>query len=235
MAISDFLRISKPEVEGQMAVSKALKFQVLLDGDEMQALMEELAPLHIFIVSDVVNQREASLTPCRFLEIYRLYIDTLKAGNIPDFRLMRPYFSSLFTHSSEILYAHQVRENGYLIKPLKPVVQLQAHHFFYSELDKKFHPMVLSDTSVTWGIQFSYPQIYQDPKTGLFSKVTSQSDFPNTPLFLHLTRWIRRQTRPTPFIHEGAKTFVPMRLGKQCFSWINSHPQFQNKALAVAL
>ncbi len=41
-------------------------------------------------------------------------------------------------------------------------------------------------------------------------------------------QWVRDNTRATPFSVEGKKINATMRLGKNCFSWINHHPQLKN-------
>jgi len=45
-----------------------------------------------------------------------------------------------------------------------------------------------------------------------------------SPLFQKIKVWIRDNTRATPFLVDGERKNVPMRLGKKCFSWINTHP-----------
>jgi hypothetical protein len=120
-----------------------------------------------------------------------------------------------------------------LIKPLKPVIQLQAHHFFYSTLDKKFHPMVLSQESVTWGLQFAYPQLYQDPKTRQVIKVTDSAEFPNSALFSQFSKWIRNATLPTPFEVEGVRVNSPIRIGKKMLGWIQQHPQLKKQGITI--
>ena len=220
-------RLSTPAQEGVLRVSKWLKFQVLLDEEEMAELLQVLDPLKIFIVSQLVTKENCEISPADFLEKYTTYAAALKQGQLPDEATLRPVFSSLFTATSDILYAQEVRADTFLIKAIKPVIQLQAHHFFVSAIDGKFHPMVLSEESVTWGLQFSYPQLAQDPKTSAFAKVVDSPDFPNTAPFLRLAKWLRRKSSPTPFWYRGVKTYVPMRLGKKCFGWIAHHPQLK--------
>jgi hypothetical protein len=227
------LRLSSPKEEGTLRVSKWLKYQLLLSEAEMQDLFSALSPFYIFATSDPVTEKNAEITHDQFLSQYQAYVSALQRGELSDEAPFRKYFSSIFTTSKDILYAMKVGEDKFLIKALRPVIQLQVHHFFVSEVDGSFHPMVLSKDSVTWGIQFSYPQIFQDPKTHEFSKVVNSPEFPNTVLFTKLLQWVRKNTTPTPFMHNGKKTIVPMRLGKSCFSWINAHPNLKEKNLAV--
>ncbi len=228
------LQISSPKERGILQVSKWLKYQVLLDVVEMEALLKALtidAPLCIAIVSEVVSEQSGLVESSEFLKAYTSYVQALKKGEIPDQKESKRYFSAVFTSSLDSLYAMQVGPSKYLIKPIAPIIQLQAHHFFYSTLDLKFHPMVLSQESVTWGLQFSYPQIFQDPLKGTIAKVGPEC--PNTALFEKLGRWMRNYTLPTPFVVNGKRTNSPIRLGKQCLSWIGRHPQLAKKEIGI--
>lgn len=227
------LRISTPKVEGALQVSKQLKFQVLLDDSEMNALLRDLAPVHICVVSEPTALDRALIPTEEFLEKYGSYVAGIKEGNLIDEKPLRRYFSSAWTTDLDTVYAMAVSSDKYLIKPIKPLIQLQGHHFFYSDLDKQFHPMVLSQESVTWGIQFSYPQLSQDPKTSDIIKVGKGEDFPNTALFAALTKWLREHTLPTPFVVDEKRTNAPIRLGKQCLNWIGKHPQLTQKGIEV--
>ncbi|MFS8563623.1 MAG: hypothetical protein LVR00_04585 [Rhabdochlamydiaceae bacterium] len=220
------LKVSHPSQEGVLNVSKWLKTQVLLSGAEMRQLFAHLAPCALYNVSELVPEGE--IPQELFLETYAQYAEILQAGKILEPRRL---FSGALSATPDAFYKMEVKAGQYLIKTIQPVVQMQLHQFLPSKLDGKFHPMVLSQDSVSWGVQFSYPQICQDPKTNLFSKVSEQ--FPNTLLFDKLTKWLRNFSTPTTFIWEGKKTAVPIRLGKECFSWINRHPQLQEKGIQV--
>ncbi len=228
MIPTSFPRISHPSQEGVLSVSKWLKHQVLLDPEEMEDLLHHLPPFFCCLIGQVVNERTAFMSLQDFLEKYTVYINALKRGEI-----LPPHFTSIWTTSLDEVYALKVGVEKFILKPLKPTVQLQSHLFYYSTLDQKFHPMTMSKESISWGIQFSYPQIFEDPKTHLYSKVSNTPQFPNTELFLKLGRWLRAFTMPTPFLVEGNKVNVPIRIGKKVFSWIEHHPQLREKGLKV--
>jgi hypothetical protein len=90
--------------------------------------------------------------------------------------------------------------------------------------------MSMGVKAIFWGIQISYPQIYQDPKSMELLKVGESN---NSELFALVRSWVRDATRPTPFVVSGMKTNVPIRLGKQCFSWIGAHPQLKEQGIVV--
>lgn len=225
------VKISTPSQEGILRVSKWLKHQVLLDSDEMKELIAHLMPCSFFNTCEVVKEEETKT--CLFLESYKKYIDALKSGSSLQDKEIRTMFSLALSTTSSIFYKMEVRANEYLIKTTKPVIQLQRHQCLASQLDGKIHPMVLSQDSISWGLQFSYPQIYQDPQTNLFSKIGISDQFPNTLLFNKLVKWLRAFTAPVTFIWQEKKTPTAIRLGKKCFSWINTHPQFKERGLQV--
>jgi hypothetical protein len=224
-------KLSHPSKEGVLNVSKWLKVQVLLDDEEIRQLLSHLAPCALYNVSEVVT--EGAPAQDLFLDTYAQYIQALKSGKVLPDKDLRRFFSAALSATPAAFYKMEVGPGRFLIKTIKPVLQMQLHQFLPSHLDGKFHPMVLSQESVSWGIQVSYPQICQDPQTNLFSKVIESEEFPNTHLFSKLTKWLRSQSVPTTFIWKGEKISVPIRLGKQCFSWINHHPQLQAKKIEV--
>jgi hypothetical protein len=228
------IQISSPKTEGILQVSKWIKIQVLLDLSEMQQLLQALGSIFFVVVSEPVAADEAVVLPQDFFKKYTDYVHLLKQGQAPNVDEFRRYFSCALSSSLETFYAIAAGNDKFLIKPKKPVVQLQTHHFFYSTLDGKFHPMVLSPESISWGLQLSYPQLFQDPVTRQIVKVTDSSDFPNTAMFSKLLKWMRSFTLPTPFEVEGVRINSPMRIGKQALAWIKNHPQLKQKGIQVA-
>jgi hypothetical protein len=220
-------------VSGSLQASKWQKLPILIDIDEMQSLLSMLGQFWIVQVSGLIPVGQALISQETFLEVYSHYLSNLKNGeNATDARV-RSYFSSVWTTSLEALYAVKVNEQQCLVKVKQPVVQLQAHRFDYSFADGTFRSMVMGQESISWGIQFSYPHLYQDENLQVLT-VREGPQFPNTALFKQLQKWVRSHTIATPFEVEGKRVNVPIRLGKQCFHWINTLPQLQAKGLRVA-
>lgn len=216
-----------------LRISKCLKHQVLLDGEEMQSLFTVLGDFFIYLVSHPVRAEEMQVSRRDFLALYERYVEGIKRGNPEEDRWFRAGFSSVWTVDSSFLYAMPVGEMKFLVKPLRPVLQLQLHRFLLSEVDEKIHPLVLGKESVSWGIQFSYPQLYQDPKSQEISKIPR--DFPNTILYWQLSRWLRAHTLPTAFFFHDKRIVSSLRLGKKCIPWIGSHPQLKCRNIQCAL
>lgn len=216
-----------------MQVSKWLTIAVLLDAEEMETLFEALGDFYIYLAGMVTKSNEGLVLHETFLQAYHNYIEALMSGTIPDPMLYRSYFASIFTTTPAFLYSVLLDNDRQLIRISKPIIQLQPHFMDYSIHDGKFRSMVYGTESIHWGIQFSYPQLFQDQTTKEIFQVADNELFPNTHLFRLLQKWIRRNTVPTPFLAEGVKINVPMRLGKKCFPWINKHPQLLKKNLTV--
>lgn len=219
-------------VQMPFQASKWLKYPILLDLSEMELLLQDLGEFWIFQTSIVTPINQEILSRQDFLTAYQSYVESLKKGMMPDLQALRPPFSSVLSRTSEALYAVPISEHEQLVKICKPVIQLQPHQFAYSPVDGKFHSMVWGSESITWGIQFSYPQLYQDEELQVF-KVDDSPRFPNTSLFRLLQKWIRYHTIATPFLVNSRQINVPIRIGKDCLKWIHTHPQLKSKGLEI--
>jgi hypothetical protein len=218
-----------------MQASKWLQQQALLDSQEMEDLFRQMEEARIYLVGHVTELEEGVIPKKGFLGLYAEYILQLRNGLVPDSSRFRPYFSSILTLSEDHLFSIKVGENKQLIRVAKPVVQLQLHTLGYSAIERKFRPMIMGKDSIHWGLQFSYPQLYLDPATKNVEKVLGDNRFPNNQLFNAIKKWIREHTVPTPFLVDDQRINVPMRLGKDCFSWINKHPQLQPLGIQVVI
>jgi len=217
--------VSTPEREGVYQGSKWLKFQVLCDGDELESLFNRLFPFSLFPLTGVVDGKAIPIEA--FLSEYRSWIEGLKEGRIPEERALRKILAAALVEDVGALWLQEVAGKGYLVKIGKPVVQAQAHWFSYSKADSVFRPMSMGSNSIFWGIQFSYPQIYQDPKTMELKEAEAGR------VFELLRLWVREFTRATPFVVEEKRINASIRLGKQCFSWIGRHPQLAEQGISI--
>lgn len=216
-----------------MQASKWLKHQILIDAEDMQNLFQNLGDFALYQTSGVCPLGEGNIPKPEFLDCYANYISALKQGQLPDETPLRKYFTAAMSVTEEALFAVPVGEKEQVVRIKQPIVQLQYHRFDYSDVDHQFRSMVYGVDSISWGIQFSYPQLYQNAKTKEVQQVSDSPEFPNTQLFRQLQKWIRHHTVATPFVVEGVRTNVPIRLGKNCFSWINRHPQLLKKKISV--
>lgn len=218
------LQVASPEKKGVYQASKWLKWQVLCSEEELRTLFEMLKPFWLFHLTGIVDGKP--MAPEVFLAEYGRWIEKLKQGQVPTEEEQRRLLACAFTDDLESLWLQDVKK-GYLVKVAKPVMQVQSHFFSYSEVDQTFRPMSMGVQSIFWGLQFSWPQIYQDPHTMEICE-TKMHRLPKA-----LQVWVREWTRPTPFVVGGKKINSPIRLGKGCFSWIHHHPELKEQGIGI--
>lgn len=222
------LRTSTLAAEGVYQGSKYLKYQVLCDRQELADLFQSIQPFWLYRLTGLGEGNP--LTQDDFLNEYSFWMEELKQGRIVSDARMRSILAAAMSAETDALWKQEVPGGRYLVKIAKPVIQIQAHFFTYSPLDGVFRPMTMGSNSIFWGLQFSFPQIYQDPRTMQFHEI---DESPNADLFQHIKQWVRDRTRATPFVVEGKRINVPIRLGKNCFSWIHHHPQIAEQKISV--
>ena len=222
--------MSKPVA---IQASKWLKVQILVDAAEMESLFTALGDFSIYICGSVVPKGSGEISQKTFLKVFEKYITAIKKGEIPPENIYRQMFSAVLNRDPEALFAVSVGSDRQLWRVSKPVIQLQPHSMDYSPYDGKFRAMVYGRDSILWGVQVSYPQLFLNAETKEAENVDESEKFPNTLLFKHLQRWVRNHTLPTPFLVEGRRINVPIRLGKKCLAWINHHPQLAPKNIQV--
>lgn len=216
-----------------MQASKWVYRSLLIDEEEMVELLKIISPLEIFIVSRILGPQEGKVWEADFLNLYAQYIRLLKKGELPLPATFRDYFSAAFSWDLKSFYQFKIDEKRYLLKPILPVVQLQAHRFYYSVKEGTLRSMIYGQDTIEWGITFGLPQLFQDPKLGIIP-VKEGEKFPNAMLFRKLKEWMIEHTLPTPFILPNQKRMnASFRLGKRCFSWINNHPQLAKAGLVI--
>lgn len=227
------IRVAEVGQESPLQASKWLKVQLLVGPEQMQSLFASLGEFEIYMTGKLTEKGRGGVPQLEFLNIYRDYIHTLMDGQLPDERQYGSYFSSVISASQDALYRIYTPTDQQLIRVSKPVIQMQAHTLDYSSREGKIRSMVFGVDSIPWGLQFSYPQLYLEGNKTV--QVLHEVNYPNTALFKQLQEWVRKNTVPTPFEIAGEKLNLPVRLGKECFPWINRNPRLQNKGLKVII
>lgn len=222
------LRVSSLNVEGLFQASKFLKVQVLCSKNELKELFDRLGDFWIYPLTGLVDGEPIAKE--RFLEGYGAWIEALKAGRTPDEADLKKMLAAAWTREEDALWKQEVPGAKYLIRIAKPVLQVQAHFFTYSKVDGVFRPGTMGQNQIFWGLQFSFPQIYQDPKT---MEMCEAGDSVNKEMFSIIRQWVRDFTRATPFVVDGVKTNSPIRLGKECFEWIGNHCQLKTQGIGI--
>lgn len=212
--------------------SKWLHFPLLCDVSELESLFLALGEIKIVALSGVNAEGDEIIPLESFFNHYNSYLNLIKTSEeLPSSQLHRWFTSGLslqLNHFCKI----PVGENENIIRIVKPVLQIKPHWFSYSDADQKIRIDTLSLNNISWGLQFSYPQLFEDPQTKNVHKVLKEN-FPNNEPFKNLQKWIRVHTQATPFLVENRKINAPIRIGKACLPWIDEHKGLIKKGIKV--
>lgn len=225
------LKISIPEEEGAFFASKWLHLPFLVSSEELQLLFTEWKGASLFLMGTPLLQEEIEISFEIFLRAYEHILEDLKSGKNSEKSSWKRILPLAITQTRDAVYLQALEGGKYLLRMRQPVIQVQAHFFRYSPVDHSIRSMVMGEDCIFWGLQFSYPQIFQNPKT---AEIQKSSILPNEKLLLALRKWLRDVTLPTPFLlPNGSKVNSPIRLGKSCFSWISQHSKLAAQQLKV--
>jgi hypothetical protein len=209
----------------QFQGARWLKIQALLDDRELSSLMQTLEPFAIYPLSGAMPMDAFPMPREQYLGIYRDWIEGLKMGIVPtSFGTLN---ASMWTRSQDSHWFLPFPDKRVVAKPKEPFLQVQVHHMGYSLADHVFRPMSLNQDAIFWGLQFSFPQIYEHPEMG----IVESKGHVNLSLFHTVRKWSREHTIPTPMNRKN----LPIRIGKNCLSWVNSHPALLAKGLCVGV
>lgn len=209
-----------------MGLAQWTPIRALLDIDEMHALCRHLPLFSLYQAGSVLPIGKGTLNLQQFLSAYAAYITALRAGQLPPYKQLRHALCAFWSAETDSIAVHAVSETEQVLSPALPLIQLQPHAFCYSPYDHSFRCMVFGPTSIPWGLQWSYPQVYQDPKAKSIHKVAAEPNKPNTLLFRTLQRWMRHHTQPLQVSLQGKRTCLPIRIGPACLKWMHTHPQW---------
>lgn len=225
------LPISHPSQEKALQASKWMYIRMLLDPEELIDLFSKITPAFLLNISTVCRYNSIMTSTQELIDVYTQYIQSLQEG-----RGYQDYTKALSWALSSTLdpfYLMQLQEERFLVKLKKPVIRMQHFHFHYIFEQHSFILTHHAEHSIAWGLEFSFPQFYQDAHTCLPVEVFKNHHYPNTQVFKMMQKWVRDYTVPVPFIMDGNKKVAPFRLGKKCFKWIHLYPDLRKRGLAV--
>lgn len=185
--------------------SKWQKLPLLLSYEEMSGLLD-LLPEWIVPLSGVIKKGEEIIPKKEFLKCYKDYYEQIDRG------ITRPVIDKRLTCAitSDLTNLRKAEvPNGVLIRVIQPVIQVQPYFLNYSEASGSFLDTTFSQDSFAWGLVFSIPQLFQNPKTMDIEKVRDND-------FKAMQVWARSRTMPTPFqISENKIINFPARISKE--------------------
>ncbi len=210
-----------------MHCSKWLKHAALLESSALRDLLAEMGPLFFLPASGIVLEDSWRTSQDDFLARYDSYIESLLVTKAFPSAETRRFFSLMLSPSLDDFYAIKTGEGRFALKACKPVIQVQLYHAFISSFDHQIHSMALSPGSFAFGLQISYPQIYEDPKTHQFSKVLTSEEFASSLPFKKMVQWFRKNTKPAVLFIDQQRVCAPFRVGKEGRDFVGLHVELQ--------
>ena len=198
-----------------LQVSKWVKIPMLVDFHEMEdLLLNHTPPFKIYDVQKITCSDGGIYEPLEFLKGYGDYVACLKKGEIPNVAQYNSLFSAAWSVTEDAFISLPTGVDRHLLKAVSPVVQIQLNQIRYAPEEKVFRTQVFGSDTFCWGIQVGFPHLFLDPQT---YEATHTRSFPNM----------------SPFVVNDEKINSPVRLGKDCFSWIASHSQLQQHNIDI--
>lgn len=227
MDLSFPLDVSTIEKEGDLHCSKWVKHAILLDKEEMESFWKVLDSSIMISPVQKVSKEKWQVSKEHFFAQYEKYLSWLRLEEEFPPPALRKEFTLMASSFVEAFYAVSVALDQFIIKARCPVIQIQTYHCFISKFDRKIYPMAMNADSFTYGLQISYPQIYEEPHTGKFKKMLLEKDFPNTILYKQIVQWLRNHTKPAIFFIGDKEEVAPFRVGKKDKDWMSDHKRFK--------
>ncbi len=159
-----------------LEASKWMRYPVLMSEAKLKELLDHLDSFTINI-SKVLSSKEDGRRA--FEEAYGRYLQT----GVLD----RASLSVALTKNKEHIHIQEVGQNKWIARPIYPVVQVALFTFSISQ-EGKVLPHALGKNAVPFGIEFSYPAIYRDPKT---EKIENAMLFESAILWKECSRFLR--------------------------------------------
>lgn len=218
--------VSTASKETSLKASKWLHVRMLLTPEELSDLLNQLGECYFVNIAKICKKDEVLLSTSTVLSDYTNYLDNPK-----DYRNR---MSVALSKDLSPFYLIQVQENSVLCKLKTPAVRMQAFDFVYVAEQKEFF-MSHSLNATSWGIEFSFPQFYEDPVTKAPIEIFKDKLNPNTILFKALQGFSRNFTKPAAFLFQGEKIIAPFRIGKKVINLVSHYESLKQVGLEVVL
>ncbi len=207
------LKTSTLQEEGSYRASKWLSFYCLFSDLELQSIIEKLEVLRVFNLSQVGNEKKLSLDKLDFFNFYKNYLEAMRLDQKEVLGEISKAMNLGVCFELEDYYKLSVGDNRFIIKNKAPIIQIHPFSFRYDRILHKFFDQAKSSDAIFFGLEFKFPQIYQDPKTSKVIEVYKEGIDINAKKFKILRRFIKDSSRPARFLIDGEKKVATFRVG----------------------
>lgn len=215
-----------------LRVAKLIKLHLFLDAEELKGLLEPLPSFKFYQTAKLSKKGEERLELASFISKYGEATDELKRSEKPPRSLLELFSLSISRTEKAFVKAFSDDEK-LLLRPQLPVVQLAPTFLHYNWDEKNFRFGLYGKDSFLFGMTLVYPQIYQDSHNLEIIEIDRSPKFPNSELFSALRSLLREKTRPTPFLVQGKKINVPVRIGPRSVQWAGELSELKARGIQI--
>lgn len=229
MQLTHTIQTSTIEKEGILKASKYQRVQMLLLKEELCELLTLLGPHVIIEHSKLLKESELLVSKESFLQRYEQYLEGMISGKMP--RELLASLSLCISKSFENFYKIEVPGDRYLVKLKTPAITLQPFSFHFDQETKTIFTGVHSGERIYFGLEFSFPQFYETPKTRETVEILKNKENPETIIFKTIQSFARRQTNVTKIkVNKEIKNYS-FRIGKSAHFILQKHQAMHTNAL----
>lgn len=213
--------------------SKYLNVACLLSPFEMAKLFNEIGSPYLVYSDQVLDSQLKDFSPRIFLENYHSYYESLFLTPSACFAYRKALSFTLSTQLSDYYYL-ELPNGRQLIKVSQPVIQSQFFTLHFDGAQKKFHPLAMGESCISWGCYFSFPQLVQFPHKSAIEEVRRYDPrFANASLFMHLQKALRKLAHPCRFKYQQTSINTHYKLGYLTHQKISSHQGLLAQGLEI--
>lgn len=211
------LVVSTPKEQGHYLVSKWLRFQLLLTVETFKELLDFLSVEVLFGVAGPDVKEELVYSKETYLAVYKAYLEALQRR---DEKLIKELMKKLcvaIAYEKQAFYQIELADNRCLIKIKEPSIQFRPFNFIYHKELQQFLMQVKSKEAINFGLEISFPQIFQDPKTAQILHVFKDQKLVSARGFKKVQSFVKSKTKPAKFLIEDQIKTATFRIEKmQC-------------------
>lgn len=206
--------------------------RVLLTPQELQKLFHSLPQFFLFSLSSVGPVESFALEKSMFLENYEAFFSTLYEQKDPRFQVHKKKLTVAMTADLDALHLVQASQDKYLVHLHRPVVVIGLSVFHY---DAQAHKVMFSDhqqSAMRIGLEFKFPQFYQDPKTLQPVKHFTDKSNLNTQIFKAIQKWSRDHTQVLflkSLNHPDLKLTPGCKIGNEALALSQKYDDFRQQ------
>jgi hypothetical protein len=197
--------------------------RVLLTPDELIELFDFLPSFELYNLAHVGSKEGFHITKELFLECYKAFFMSFFHQKDASFYTFKKQLTVAMIGEEETLYLTEPSSGTFLIHMQKPSVVIGPCIFHYDSAAKKILYADHKTQAIRMGLEFKFPQFYQDPQTLQPVKHFTDLSNPHTRLFKALQKWCREHAKVVFLEKKPEERFSPgCKVGNQCLEQLSN-------------